>query len=585
MKTINNGKLTIDDINKEITVYGWVNKRRDMGGVIFVDLRDLSGIIQVVFNREFLKDDFKLAENIKNEYCIKVTGTLQKRSDSEINPNISTGEIELIASNLVILNESDTLPFNIYDDKEINEQIALKYRYLDLRRDKLKNIMVMRHSINKAFRSFLDNNGFIDFETPILCKSTPEGARDYLVPSRIKKGSFFALPQSPQLFKQVLMVSGFEKYYQIAKCFRDEDLRADRQPEFTQVDIEMSFIEEEDILNMSEALIKHVVKESTNLNIDYDFPRLTYFDAMENYGTDKPDTRFELLLNDLTEELRNTSMNVFSSAIKDGGIAKCLIVKDNIYSRNEIDRLTEFVKIYGAKGLAWLKYDNDQFSGVIAKNLEESIQTEIKNKFNVQNGDLVLIVCGNPKVVYASLGALRLKIAEDFNLIPEDKYNFLFVTDFPMFEYSETEKRYVATHHPFTMPESLDKLKNPSECLSVSYDMVLNGYEIGGGSIRIHDEIMQGEVFKALGISDVEAKLKFGFFIDALKYGTPPHGGIAFGLDRIVMLLSKTDNIKDVIAFPKTQSAADLMSDAPTEVDINQLDELGISIIKEKSND
>lgn len=585
MKTINNGKLTIAEIDKELTVYGWVNKRRDMGGVIFVDLRDLSGIIQVVFNRDFLKDDFKLAENIKNEYCIKVTGTLKKRSESEINPNIPTGEIELIASNLVILNESDTLPFNIYDDKEINEQIALKYRYLDLRRDKLKNIMVMRHNISKAFRSFLDNNEFIDFETPILCKSTPEGARDYLVPSRIKKGSFYALPQSPQLFKQVLMVSGFERYYQIAKCFRDEDLRADRQPEFTQVDIEMSFIEEEDILNMSEALIKHVVKESTNLNIDYDFPRLTYFEAMENYGTDKPDTRFELRLNDLTEELRNTSMNVFSSAIKDGGIAKCLIVKDNIYSRNEIDRLTEFVKIYGAKGLAWLKYDDDQFSGVIAKNLEESIQTEIINKFNFQNGDLVLIVCGNPKVVYASLGALRLKIAEDFNLIPEDKYNFLFVTDFPMFEYSETEKRYVATHHPFTMPESLDKLKNPSECLSVSYDMVLNGYEIGGGSIRIHDEKMQAEVFKALGISEREAELKFGFFIDALKYGTPPHGGIAFGLDRIVMLLSKTDNIKDVIAFPKTQSAADLMSDAPTEVDINQLDELGISIIKEKSND
>ncbi|MDD4187461.1 MAG: aspartate--tRNA ligase [Bacilli bacterium] len=581
MKIINNGNLTIEDINQEITVYGWVNKRRDMGGVIFVDLRDLSGIIQTVFNRKFLKDDFKIAENIKNEYCIKVTGTLQKRNESEINKNIPTGKIELIANNLTVLSESETLPFNIYDDKEIDEQIALKYRYLDLRRDKLKNIMILRHKVNKAFRSYLDNNGFIDFETPILCKSTPEGARDYLVPSRIKKGSFYALPQSPQLFKQVLMVAGFEKYYQIAKCFRDEDLRADRQPEFTQVDIEMSFVNQEDVLRMAEALIKHVVKDSVGLNVDYDFPHLTYFEAMEKFGSDKPDTRFGLHLNDLTEELKNTSMNVFSSAIKDGGIAKCLIVKNNKYSRNEIDRLTEFVKIYGAKGLAWLKYDNDEFSGIIAKNLEQDIQTNIKNKFNVENGDLVLIVCGSPKVVYSSLGALRLKIAEDFNLILDNTYNFLFVTDFPMFEYSKTENRYVSTHHPFTMPESLDKLKTPNQCLSVSYDMVLNGYEIGGGSIRIHEEKIQGHVFKALGISDEEAELKFGFFIDALKYGTPPHGGIAFGLDRIIMLLAKTDNIKDVIAFPKTQSATDLMSDAPNEVDINQLEELGISIMKE----
>ncbi len=580
MKKYDNGKFTTKEVGEIITVYGWVNKRRDMGGVIFVDLRDRSGLLQVVFNREFLKDDFTLAESLKNEYCIKVTGKLQKRAENEINPNLPTGELELMADNLIILSEADPVPFNIYEDKEINEQIALKYRYLDLRRDKLKNIMILRHKINKAFRSYLDNHGFIDFETPILCKSTPEGARDYLVPSRVNRSMFYALPQSPQLFKQVLMISGFEKYYQIAKCFRDEDLRADRQPEFTQVDIEMSFINQEDILVMTEELINHVWKEAGNVSIDYKFPRLTYTEAMNRFGSDKPDTRFGLELQDLTEELRNTSMNVFAGAIADGGIAKCIVVKNNQYSRNEIDRLTDFVKIYGAKGLAWLKYDNNEFSGVIAKNLEPEIQTIIKEKFNVENGDLIVIVCGKPKVVFASLGALRLKIGNDFNLIPENTYNFLFVTDFPMFEYSENENRYVTTHHPFTMPESLEKLNDPANCSSVAYDLVLNGYELGGGSIRIHNPKMQAEVFKALGISDEEAKRKFGFFLEALKYGTPPHGGIAFGLDRIVMLLNNTDNIRDVITFPKTQSASDLMCEAPSEVDIKQLDELGIALIK-----
>ncbi|MDD2238484.1 MAG: aspartate--tRNA ligase [Bacilli bacterium] len=585
MKKYNNGELRLKDINKEITVYGWVNKRRDMGGVIFVDLRDKSGILQIVFNREYLKDNFELAEDLKNEYCIEVTGTLSKRTESEINPNLKTGDIELIASNLTILSKSGSLPFNIYEDKEINEQISLKYRYLDLRRDKLKNIMILRHKINKAFRSYLDNNDYIDFETPILCKSTPEGARDYLVPSRINKGSFYALPQSPQIFKQVLMISGFEKYYQIAKCFRDEDLRADRQPEFTQVDIEMSFVNQEDILSMSEELIKYVVKQSINKDITYKFPRLTYREAMNKYGCDKPDTRFGLELQDLTEILKNTSMNVFANAINNGGIAKGLVVKENKYSRNEIDRLTEFVKIYGAKGLAWLKYDNNEFTGVIAKNLEIEIQDTIKKELMVENGDLVLIVCGIPKIVFASLAALRLKIANDFNLIDKSKLNFMFITDFPMFEYSETEKRYMATHHPFTKPESIEKLNKPEECLSVAYDIVLNGYEIGGGSIRIHNQKMQHEVFKALGISEIDAKEKFGFFLEALKYGTPPHGGIAFGLDRIVMLLSGTDNIKDVIAFPKTQTAADLMCEAPSDVDAMQLKDLGINIIKDGKNE
>lgn len=580
MKKFNNGEFSKKDLNAEATVYGWVNKRRDMGGVIFVDLRDRSGLLQVVFNKEYLKADFPLAEGLRNEYCIAVTGKISARAESEINPNLATGEIELMATNLKILNESEELPFNIYEDKEINEQIGLKYRYLDLRRTKLKNIMLLRHQINKAVRNYLDSHGFIDFETPILCKSTPEGARDYLVPSRVNKGGFYALPQSPQLFKQTLMISGFEKYYQIAKCFRDEDLRADRQPEFTQIDIEMSFVEQEDVLSMAEDLLKSILKEAINVDIDYQFPRLTYAEAMSRYGSDKPDTRFALELQDLTEILRNTSMNVFANAIAEGGLAKAIVVKNNQYSRNEIDRLVEFVKIYGAKGLAWLKYDDNEFSGVIAKNLEEDIQNTIKEELNVENGDLVLIVCGKPKVVYASLGALRLKIAEDFNLIPENTYNFLIVTDFPMFEYSEEDGRYYATHHPFTMPESIEKMENdPANCLSVAYDIVLNGNELGGGSIRIHDTKMQSAVFKALGIDEAEAKLKFGFFLDALKYGTPPHGGLAFGLDRMVMLLGGTNNIKDVIAFPKTQSASDLMCEAPSRVDEKQLNELSIKVV------
>ena len=582
MKKYNNGEFTTKEVKKEVTVYGWVNKRRDMGGVIFVDLRDRSGLLQCVFNKEFLHNDFNLAEELKNEYCIEVTGTISLRDKAQINPNLPTGEVELMASKLNILSESESLPFNIYENTEINENIALKYRYLDLRREHLKNIMIKRHKINQAFRKYLDSHGFIDFETPILCKSTPEGARDYLVPSRISNGSFYALPQSPQLFKQILMIGGFEKYYQIARCFRDEDLRADRQPEFTQVDIEMSFVNQEDVLTMAEDLCKSVVKDVLDRKIDYNFPRLTYKDAMNRFGSDKPDTRFELELNDVTDILKDTEMNVFATAIKGGGIAKCLVVKNNKYARNEIDRLTEFVKIYGAKGLAWLKYENGEFSGVIAKNLENEKLEAIKKHCKVENNDLVLIVVDKPKTVYASLGALRLKIANDFNLIDESKLNFLIVTDFPMFEYSETEKRYMATHHPFTMPESIEKLSDPENCLSVAYDIVLNGNELGGGSIRIHDTKMQKKVFEALGISEEEAKIKFGFFLDALKYGTPPHGGLAFGFDRAVMLLSKSDNIKDVIPFPKTQSASDLMSECPNTVSEEQLKDLGIEIVEKK---
>jgi len=579
MKKYNNGEFTKKEVGKKVTVYGWVNKRRDMGGVIFVDLRDRSGIVQVVLNKEFLKSDFALAETLKNEYCLEVTGEIKARSKEEINPNLPTGEIELIASALTILSESKGLPFNVYEDKEINEQTSLKYRYLDLRRDKLKNIMMLRHKINRAVRGYLDSHGFIDFETPILCKSTPEGARDYLVPSRVNKGYFYALPQSPQLFKQTLMISGFEKYYQIAKCFRDEDLRADRQPEFTQVDIEMSFVEQKDILAMVEELFKHVIKESIGVKIDYKFPVITYEEAMNRYGKDAPDTRFGLELQELTGILSKTSMRVFADAIENGGIAKAIVVKENKYSRNEIDRLTEFVKIYGAKGLAWLKYEKGEFSGVIAKNLEPEILAQMKKDLKVEDGDLILIVCGKPKVVFAALGALRLKIADDFKLIPEGKFNFLFVIDFPMFEYSEEDKRYYATHHPFTRPESIEMLDDPANCLSIAHDIVLNGYEVGGGSIRIHDNKMQTAVFEKLGFTEKQIQDKFGFFIEALKYGTPPHGGIALGLDRMVMLFSGTNNIRDVITFPKTQTASDMMCEAPNLVDEEQLKELGLKVV------
>jgi len=581
MKKYNNGEFRKNDIDKEVTVHGWVNKRRDMGGVIFVDLRDRSGIIQIVFNREYLKDDFIIAEGVKNEYCLEITGTIKARTESEINLSLDTGEIELIASSLKVLSESEELPFNIYDDENVNEQVALKYRYLDLRRNKLKNNIKVRHDLKKAIRNFLNQEDFYEIDTPILCKSTPEGARDYIVPSRINKGSFYALPQSPQIFKQILMISGFEKYYQIATCFRDEDLRADRQPEFQQIDMEISFAEEEDVWNITERMIKQIWQEIKNIDLP-NFPRLTYKEALEKYGTDKPDTRFELTLQDLTELLKDSAMNVFSNAIKEQGIAKCLVVKNNTYPRNEIDRLTEFVKPYGAKGLAWLKYEDNEFSGVIAKNLETEKLDSMKDLLNIENGDLILIVCGKPKVVYASLAALRLKIAKDFDLIPKNKYNFLWITDFPMFEYSEEDSRWISVHHPFTMPKDINLLDDPENCYARAYDIVCNGYEIASGSVRIHDPKLQIEVFRKLGISDEEAKNKFGFFLEAFKYGAPPHAGIAPGIDRLVMLLVESDNIKDVISFPKTQSASDLMTGSPNTIDAKHLSELGLKVISDE---
>lgn len=582
MKKFNNNDFTEKDLDKEVSLFGWVNKRRDMGGVIFVDLRDRSGIIQVVFNRGFLKQEFEIAESLKNEYCIKVTGKIILRAEEMINPKIATGKIELMASDLEILSTSDALPFNVYDDEDVNESVGLKYRYLDLRRENLKNNIILRHKIIKSAREYLNNLDFLEIETPILCKSTPEGARDYLVPSRINKGSFYALPQSPQIFKQLLMVSGFEKYYQVAKCFRDEDLRADRQPEFTQIDLEMSFAQEEDVWNVCEGMIKKIVKDTKNIELD-DFPRMTYQDAMENYGSDKPDTRFDMKLLDLTEILKNTRMNVFRQNIENGGIAKCLIVRNNgdKYSRTDIDHLIDFTRIYGAKGMAWLKYDNDQFNGVIAKNLEDEKLEEIKNTYDVKNNDLILIVADKPKVVYAALGALRIKIAKTLDIIPKDKLNFVWITDFPFFEYSETEKRWKAEHNPFTMIKDINTINEPEKCISRSYDLVVNGYELASGGVRNHKKDDLAKVFKALGISDEEAEKRFGFMLEAFKYGVPPHAGIAPGVERLVMVLSDTDDIKDVIAFPKTQSAQDLMSEAPSDVSLKQLKELGIKIEKD----
>lgn len=586
MKKISNGLLTKEEVGQTITAYGWVNKRRDMGGVIFVDLRDRSGILQVVFNRSFLKNDFAIAESLKNEYCIKVTGELTLRDTDMINPKIPTGEIELMVQELEILSECDILPFNVYDDEDINENVGLKYRYLDLRKDKLKNNIIIRHQVTTLVRNYLNNLGFLEIETPILCKSTPEGARDYLVPSRINKGSFYALPQSPQIFKQLLMVSGFEKYYQIAKCFRDEDLRADRQPEFTQIDLEMSFAEEEDVFEVIEGMMKHIVKEIKGLDLP-DFPRMTYSEAMDRYGTDKPDTRFDMELQDLTEILKDTSMNVFRSGIENGGIAKCLIVKNNgdKYSRSDVEHLTDFVKIYKAKGLAWLKYDNDQFNGVIAKNLEDEKLVQIKEQFNIENNDLILIVIDKPAIVYAALGALRKKIAQEINLIDEDKINFLWITDFPFFEYSETEKRWKAQHNPFTMVKDISTIDQPETCISRSYDLVVNGYELASGGVRNHRKDDLAKIFKALGISDSDAQERFGFMLEAFKYGVPPHAGIAPGLERLVMILTKTNDIKDVVAFPKTQSAADLMNEAPSSVSDLQLKELGIQLIRDDENE
>ncbi|HHM3203269.1 TPA: aspartate--tRNA ligase [Staphylococcus aureus] len=578
------GLVTEAFLGQEITLKGWVNNRRDLGGLIFVDLRDREGIVQVVFNPAFSEEALKIAETARSEYVVEVQGTVTKRDPETVNPKIKTGQVEVQVTNIKVINKSETPPFSINEENvNVDENIRLKYRYLDLRRQELAQTFKMRHQITRSIRQYLDDEGFFDIETPVLTKSTPEGARDYLVPSRVHDGEFYALPQSPQLFKQLLMISGFDKYYQIVKCFRDEDLRADRQPEFTQVDIEMSFVDQEDVMQMGEEMLKKVVKEVKGVEINGAFPRMTYKEAMRRYGSDKPDTRFEMELIDVSQLGRDMDFKVFKDTVENDGEIKAIVAKGAAeqYTRKDMDALTEFVNIYGAKGLAWVKVVEDGLTGPIGRFFEtENVET-LLTLTGAEAGDLVMFVADKPNVVAQSLGALRVKLAKELGLIDETKLNFLWVTDWPLLEYDEDAKRYVAAHHPFTSPKEADIAKlgtAPEEAEANAYDIVLNGYELGGGSIRIHDGELQEKMFEVLGFTKEQAQEQFGFLLDAFKYGAPPHGGIALGLDRLVMLLTNRTNLRDTIAFPKTASATCLLTNAPGEVSDKQLEELSLRI-------
>ncbi|HCU7557414.1 TPA: aspartate--tRNA ligase [Staphylococcus aureus] len=578
------GLVTEAFLGQEITLKGWVNNRRDLGGLIFVDLRDREGIVQVVFNPAFSEEALKIAETVRSEYVVEVQGTVTKRDPETVNPKIKTGKVEVQVTNIKVINKSETPPFSINEENvNVDENIRLKYRYLDLRRQELAQTFKMRHQITRSIRQYLDDEGFFDIETPVLTKSTPEGARDYLVPSRVHDGEFYALPQSPQLFKQLLMISGFDKYYQIVKCFRDEDLRADRQPEFTQVDIEMSFVDQEDVMQMGEEMLKKVVKEVKGVEINGAFPRMTYKEAMRRYGSDKPDTRFEMELIDVSQLGRDMDFKVFKDTVENDGEIKAIVAKGAAeqYTRKDMDALTEFVNIYGAKGLAWVKVVEDGLTGPIGRFFEtENVET-LLTLTGAEAGDLVMFVADKPNVVAQSLGALRVKLAKELGLIDETKLNFLWVTDWPLLEYDEDAKRYVAAHHPFTSPKEADIAKlgtAPEEAEANAYDIVLNGYELGGGSIRIHDGELQEKMFEVLGFTKEQAQEQFGFLLDAFKYGAPPHGGIALGLDRLVMLLTNRTNLRDTIAFPKTASATCLLTNAPGEVSDKQLEELSLRI-------
>ena len=574
-RTHHNGNLSIKNVNEHVCLVGWVAKRRNLGSLVFMDLRDRSGIVQLVFD-ETIEEQVK---DVRNEYVLQVEGVVLERKDK--NPKLATGEIEVKVEKVKIINSSLTTPIIVADETDALEDTRLKYRYLDLRRPILQKNLMLRHKICMITRNFLSEQGFIEVETPILCKSTPEGARDYLVPSRMFNGKFYALPQSPQIYKQLLMVAGMEKYFQIARCFRDEDLRADRQPEFTQIDIEMSFIEEEDIFNLVESLMNEIFKGVKGISLDK-FVRMTYNECMAKYGSDKPDLRFDMPIQNVSNLFTNTEFAIFKDCLNNDGQINCLVVKNaaDKFSRKDLDKLQEFVKVYKAKALAFLKY-NGEFSGSINKVLSDEEKNALLNTLNISDNDMILFIADKAKVSLTSLGALRVKLGKDLNLIDNEAYKFLWVTNFPMFEYSEEENRYVAAHHPFTSPnpEDVDKLlTDKANCYSRAYDLVLNGYELLSGSIRIHDQQLQEKVFEAIGMTMEEANEKFGFFLEAFKYGTPPHGGVGIGLERLTMILAGTENIRDVVAFPKTASAYDLMSEAPNVVDDKQLDELGIKI-------
>ncbi|WP_210145622.1 aspartate--tRNA ligase [Staphylococcus sp. GDK8D75P] len=578
------GLVTESLLEQEVILKGWVHNRRDLGGLIFVDLRDREGYVQIVFNPDFSEEALRIAETIRSEYVVEVKGIVKKRDPETVNPKIATGQVEVQVSDIEIINKAETPPFALNEDNQnVDENIKLKYRYLDLRRQELAQTFKMRNQTTRSIRQYLDGEGFYDIETPVLTKSTPEGARDYLVPSRVHEGEFYALPQSPQIFKQLLMISGFDKYYQIVKCFRDEDLRADRQPEFTQVDIEMSFVDQEDVMDMGEEMLQKVVKDVKEVEVPRPFPRMTYDEAMARFGSDKPDTRFGMELMNVSELGEIMDFKVFKDAVNNDGQVKAIVAKgasDN-YTRKDIDALTEFVNIYGAKGLAWVKVVDEGLNGPIAKFFEADHVEKLKALTGAQSGDLVLFVADKPNVVAQSLGALRLKLAKELNLIDESKLNFLWVTDWPLLEYDEELKRYTAAHHPFTAPkqEDISKLDTePENAQANAYDIVLNGYELGGGSIRIHNEDLQSKMFEVLGFTEEQAREQFGFLLDAFKYGAPPHGGIALGLDRLVMLLTGRTNLRDTIAFPKTASATCLLTNAPSEVSENQLEELSLRI-------